>query len=676
MTTTLSDTTLPLVVKVGGRARTDVVAFVAALARAGSRFVLVHGGGDEVSNVSRRLGLEAAFEDGIRKTSAEEMPIVDMVLRGRVNAELVRTLGAAGVAAVGVSGADGRMVVSTPVSADSWTGRPVSVDPRLIEQMWVGGFVPVVSPVGVAEDGQALNVNADDVARALAMALGAGRLVFVTDVPGVLDAERRTIDEVDVPGAHRLVEAGTAKGGMVAKLRAGVEAVDAGVPEVWIGRPSEDGATFSGTVLHAEQIPAATQTPPVTTEPRVVDQAVLPRNYSTSMLLLDHGYGCRLVDAGGKAYIDLGAGIAVNALGYGRPDLAHAAAQQMRKIVHVSNLYATQPALDLAERLIEANGVFPAGTFAACHFGNSGSEANEAALKYARLYMHRTRGAGKHRVVAMESAFHGRTLGALSMTPTEKYREPYEPLVPGVQWVPLNDESALQAAVGDDVAAVIVEVVQGEGGLRVMTPEFAKTVRQAADSAGALVIVDEVQTGLGRTGPLFGSLLVDLTPDILTLSKPLAGGLPLSATLIPAKINDLLHVGDHGTTFGGGPVTTAVAAHVWDIVTTDGFLEGVAERARILDSLIKDIVTSSPIALEARGAGMLRGIVVGPDDRGNSAGDILQAVMGYARERGVLVLRSGADVLRIAPPLVIEEHDLRAAMGIVADAIAHCTAPA
>jgi acetylornithine/N-succinyldiaminopimelate aminotransferase len=378
----------------------------------------------------------------------------------------------------------------------------------------------------------------------------------------------------------------------------------------------------------------------------------LPHNYATELLELVRGRGVHLWDSAGTRYLDLGAGISVNALGYGRRDLARIASRQMRRLIHVSNLYTTGPAVALAADLISLlNG--RVGEYAAAQFGNSGAEANEAALKYARLFAHRTRGEGHHKILSFDSGFHGRTMGALSATPNRKYSEPFEPLIPGMESCAYNDVAALENALTAEFAAVIVEVVQGEGGLRVMTREFAEALNTRCAELGVLIIVDEIQTGLGRVGKLFGSELVGLRPDIVTLSKPLAGGLPLSATVIPAKINNLLKPGDHGTTFGGGPVTTAVARYIVRSLSEASFLKRVEARSAQLTETLESMVGPSLGVIERRGTGMLQGLALEGDD-----GTRVLDVMAKCRESGVLVLKSGANVVRIAPPLVIGEGDL------------------
>ncbi len=381
-----------------------------------------------------------------------------------------------------------------------------------------------------------------------------------------------------------------------------------------------------------------------------------PNNYNNELLTFARGKGVYLYDTAGRRYLDLGSGIAVNALGYGRRDLARTAARQMRRLIHVSNLFANEPALRVAERLLRtASGVMREPPVAV-HYGNSGSEANEAALKYARLHALRSRGAGHHKFLCFENGFHGRTIGALAVTPNPKYRDPFLPLLPDITVCPYNDGNALERTMSSEYAAVIVEVVQGEGGLQVMTPQFAATLSRLCAQHDVLLIADEVQTGLGRTGTLYASQQRELKPDIITLSKPLAGGLPLSATLIPDRVNRLLNLGEHGSTFGGGPVTTAVAEQVLATIEAPRFQAQVQQRARELDTLLDSLRSARHSVTGVHGLGLLRGVELAVDAA--RAATVLPTVLERMRAAGVLILRSGANVVRIAPPLTITADEL------------------
>ncbi len=374
-------------------------------------------------------------------------------------------------------------------------------------------------------------------------------------------------------------------------------------------------------------------------------------NYSKEFHIWKSGEGCYLEDVDGKKFLDFGSGIAVNSLGYGRKDLAKVMASQAEKLIHVSNLYTTEPTLALAKKLTSL------GDFEAVHFGNSGSEANEAALKYSRIFAKRVKGDGVYKYLSFSSAFHGRTAGALSVTPNEKYHKPYSPLLEDCVVCEFNNVENLKEVLDESFAAVIVEPIQGEGGLTKASEEFCQTLNSLCKKFNVILIADEIQTGLGRTGYTFASELVGLEPDIITLAKPLAGGLPLSATLIPQKINSLIEVGDHGTTFGGGPVTCAVSNYVLDEILNPTFLESVVKKGEYLKEKLAELKDEFSFIKELKGFGLMQGFSldsINPSD-----------IVKLAEENGLLLLRSGKDVVRILPPLVIKEEDIDEGINIL-----------
>jgi acetylornithine/N-succinyldiaminopimelate aminotransferase len=393
--------------------------------------------------------------------------------------------------------------------------------------------------------------------------------------------------------------------------------------------------------------------------PSIIKNPPYPQNYASEFLLLDHGKGVYLFDEDNNRYMDFSAGIAVNALGYGREDLARIASEQMKKLIHVSNLYANKPAVELAEKMVAS------GDFEAVHFGNSGSEANEAALKYARIYGKRKKGPSCFKYLAFSGSFHGRTMGALAATATEKYRESYEPMAPGFYFSPYNDVKELEKILDKDFCAVIVEPLQGEGGCTPMDKAFADKLNEICSKLDILIIADEVQAGLARCGVMYSSELSGLKPDIVTLSKPLAAGLPLSATLIPHKVNEYIHLGDHGGTFGGGPVTTAVASHVWDILTKSEFIEDVKSKGEYLENKLSQMLNDLNIEGHVVGKGLLRGVALTKKEDADRIG----AIMENARLRGLLILRAGTNVVRLAPPLVITTKELDEGLGLLKEAL-------
>jgi predicted acetylornithine/succinylornithine family transaminase len=333
----------------------------------------------------------------------------------------------------------------------------------------------------------------------------------------------------------------------------------------------------------------------------------------------------------------------VNGLGYGDRKVLKAIRDQAGKLIHVSNLFHTEPGSELAARLVGL--AFPGKVF----FCNSGTEAFEAAMKFARRI---GKAQGRTEYVCFERAFHGRTMGALSATWNPKYREPFEPLVPGVRFVPWNDLSAVREAVGDKTAAVMIEPVQGEAGIRVAEAGFLQGIAAIARERGALLVCDEVQCGLGRTGRMFGYEHAGITPDILTLAKPLGGGLPLGAVLLREELAGHIQVGDHGSTFGGNPVAAAAAQAVLDRLTTPGFVEGIARKGAFLIRGLKALKKKYPdLIAEVRGLGLM----VGMELKGE-AGPVLKAL----RERHILATKAGDKVLRLLPPLVIQRADIKA----------------
>ena len=358
-------------------------------------------------------------------------------------------------------------------------------------------------------------------------------------------------------------------------------------------------------------------------------------------LVIVSGKGARITDREGRTYLDFAAGVGVNGLGYGDRKVLSVIRKQAGRMIHASNLYHNPPATALADRLVSL--AFPAKVF----FCNSGTEAVEGAIKFARRI---GRDQGRTELVAFERSFHGRTLGSLSMTWTAKYREPFEPLVPGVRFCPWDDLKQAAAAIGARTAAVFVEPVQGEGGVRVAPAEFLQGLADICRDAGALLVSEEVQCGLGRTGKLFAYEHANLRPDILTLAKPLGGGLPLGAVLVREEIAGAIEVGDHGSTFGGNPVAAAAAMAVLDRLTAPGFLGKVEKRARALRRGLNALARKHPAVVQVRSLGL----IVGVELKGPAA-----PVVAGLREHGVLATRAGDNVLRLLPPLVIKQKDIR-----------------
>lgn len=366
------------------------------------------------------------------------------------------------------------------------------------------------------------------------------------------------------------------------------------------------------------------------------------QSYKRPPFVLTRGEGVTVYDAEGKAYTDWVAGIAVNALGYGDAGLTTAIQQAATGLLHTSNLYYTAPQAQLAARLCELS--FADRAF----FSNSGAEANEGAIKFARKMAY---DAGKHEkteLVCFTNAFHGRTLGTLSVTPKDKYQKAFKPLIPGAKVAEYNNIASAEAAIDENTAAVIVEPIQGEGGIHAATPEFLRALRDLCDRYNAVLIFDEVQCGVGRTGELWANT-GDVTPDIMTLAKPLAGGLPIGAILTTEAVASHIHPGDHGSTFGGGPFITGVAEYVVDRISQPEFLAHVREVGEYLKERLEEI--NSPLVTEVRGYGLMVGMELSVD-----VSPVIEA--GY--EHGLLMVNAGPNVIRFVPPLVIEKSHVDA----------------
>ncbi|MEB3370678.1 acetylornithine transaminase [Saccharopolyspora mangrovi] len=368
-------------------------------------------------------------------------------------------------------------------------------------------------------------------------------------------------------------------------------------------------------------------------------QASMMDNYGTPKLTFVSGSGAELTDADGKTYLDFVSGIAVNALGHAHPAIVRAVSDQVAKMGHVSNLYVHELGLTLAERLLELAGATGRGRVLFC---NSGAEANEAAFKIARL-------TGRTKIVATQGGFHGRTMGALALTGQPAKQEPFAPMPAGVVHVPYGDVAALESEVDDTTAAVFLEPIQGENGVVVPPEGYLRAAREIATRNGALLVLDEVQTGIGRTGFWFAFQREDVTPDVITLAKGLGGGLPIGACIGIGDAGDLLHPGQHGTTFGGNPIVCAAALAVLDTIADDGLLDHVEQVGMDLVDGVRGL--GHPLVREVRGAGLL--IAIGLTE------PVSAKVAAAAQERGYLVNPIQPDAIRLCPPLVVRGEQVQ-----------------
>ena len=380
---------------------------------------------------------------------------------------------------------------------------------------------------------------------------------------------------------------------------------------------------------------------PPTTSPAVEREArVHLPVYARQPLTIVRGQGCWVWDDAGRRYLDLVAGIAVNVLGHAHPAVADALSEQARTLLTTSNLYYTVPQLELAEALVSRT------SFDRAFFTNSGTEANEAAIKLARRHGGER---GAHVIVSLVDSFHGRTLGSLAATGQPKYQQPFAPLPEGFLHVPINDIAALRTVVNEKTAAILLEPIQGESGIHPLTDDYLIAAREAADRVDALLIFDEIQTGIGRTGTFFAFEQTPVVPDVVTLAKGLGGGVPIGAMLVRESAS-VFHLGDHGTTLGGNPLTAAAALATLRVIDSQGLMDNArAMGARFVDGLAS--VVTDGLAVEIRGRGLMIGV--------ETAGPIARHAMATARdEHGLLVNATGDTTLRLVPPLTISAEEV------------------
>lgn len=370
-------------------------------------------------------------------------------------------------------------------------------------------------------------------------------------------------------------------------------------------------------------------------------EQALVHTYNRYPIVLDHGEGVYLYDTEGKKYLDFAAGIAVCSLGYGHPEYNAALKEQMVKLLHVSNLFYTAPVVDAAEKLKKAS------QMDRIFFTNSGTEAIEGALKAARKYAY-TKKSGKYEFIAMEHSFHGRSMGAVSVTGTENYRTPFEPLVGGVRFAKYNDLESVKAQITDQTCAIILETVQGEGGIYPAESEFLKEIRMLCDENDILLILDEIQCGMGRTGSMFAWQDYGVRPDIMCMAKAIGNGMPVGAFAMTEEVAEYsLKPGDHGTTYGGNPFACAAVDKVLDIFEKDHIVEHVKEVTPYLEEKLDGLVEKYDGVLKRRGKGLMQGLVLA-----RPVGEVI----ANAQKEGLLVISAGGNVLRMVPPLVIKKE--------------------
>ena len=370
-------------------------------------------------------------------------------------------------------------------------------------------------------------------------------------------------------------------------------------------------------------------------------EKVLMHTYSRFQIVFDKGEGVYLYDIEGKKYLDFAAGIAVFALGYGNKEYNDALKVQIDKLLHTSNLYYNIPMIEAAKKLLKAAGMDRV------FFTNSGTEAIEGAVKLARKYYFKKHTKADSQIISMNNSFHGRSMGALSITGTKKYREAFEPLIGGAVFAEFNDLASVKALVNEKTCAIILEPVQGEGGLHPAKKEFIEGVRKLCDENDILLIYDEVQCGMGRTGTMFAYQQVGVKPDILTSAKALGCGVPVGAFLATEKVAQAFEPGDHGTTYGGNPFVTAAVSKVFDLFESEHILENVNEIAPYLEKQLDNLVQKYDYILERRGMGLMQGLEFNIP---------VKDILPKALESGLILISAGTNIIRFVPPLIIQKE--------------------
>lgn len=398
---------------------------------------------------------------------------------------------------------------------------------------------------------------------------------------------------------------------------------------------------------------------------KAAEARLLLPTYDRNPILFVGGQGVHLIDELGHHYLDLLSGIGVNALGYGYPAIERAIINQSRALIHTSNLFFHEGQAELALRLTERTGLDRA------FFANTGTEAWEGAMKLARAHADLLRSEGTNigtKFLALEQSFHGRTFGSVSTTYKAKYREPFGPVVPGVEFVRFNDVADLKAKFSNEVCAILVEAIQGEGGIRPLTPEFFGEARALASSTGALLIVDEIQSGMGRTGKWCAYQHYDIRPDVTTLAKPIAGGIPLGAILCTEEAARAIHAGMHGTTFGGGPLACAVAIAVIDAIENDALLAHATEVGDYFQEQLRSLAAKHDAIIDVRGKGLMLAAEL-------DSADLAKFTVAEMLKRHIVINCTSDTVLRFLPPYILERTHVDTAIAALDEIFTEHTAP-
>ena len=642
-----------IVIKYGGAAMRDdelreaFARDVVLLKYVGMNPIIVHGGGPEITHYMERMGMEVKFVEGLRVSDAETVEVAKMVLLGKINSDILTRLNRHGQPAVGLGGEDGSLFEVKPVgqSADvGFVGEIDNVNVDVIEHI-AEDYIPVIASVGADREGASYNVNADEAAGKVAAALPAHKAIFLTDVDGWLRDPADPESRISQATADEVRDAlDGVEGGMRPKLdRLRRRDLRRGGGRAHRRRPPP--AHTAARALHRRRNRNQDHRMKLADLQELESRWVM-QTYVRAPVELVRGEGARVWDSDGREYLDFLAGISVCSVGHCHPAVVEAVREQVSTLTHTSNLYLTEGGVRLAQRLCESS---LGGRAFLC---NSGTEANECAIKLVRKHAH-GRGIEEPEVVVLEGAFHGRTMGSLSATPGLSDNESFAPYLPGFRAVPRDDAAALRAAVGERTAAVMLEPIQGETGVHVVPDEVIAAAREACDAAGALLLFDEIQTGMGRTGSLWAYEQLPARPDVMSTAKALGGGLPVGACVTTPETSDVLERGDHGSTFAGGPLIAAASLAAFGVIDDPDLLR----RVRDLGGRLTEGLEEIDVISEVRG----RGLMIGARLEGVAASDAASRLLS----EGLIVNPIGEDTLRFLPPLMIGEADVDEALALL-----------
>ena len=690
-----------VVIKLGGSALEDpevvrnLLKDVVFMETVGVRLLLIHGGGKAINAAMKKSGIQPRFVQGRRYTDPETLEIVTQVLAGEICGELVTQINAAGGQAVGLSYLTQNVLLAEKLFlADEngvpldlgFVGQVVEVNRDLLLKTIDAGKIPVIPSVAVDWQGQKYNVNADTAAAAVARALDAEKLIFLSDVSGIYRNRHdpgTLLSHLTEAECRGLIADGTIDSGMVPKVEAALDALKAGVQKVHVidGRtphsllleifsdqgigteivanPGVSGRTTTGTPSSSSSHPATGSMQKQSLHPAarrssqatidIFKQYVIP-NYNRYPISLVHGEGSYVWDAEGNRYLDLFPGWGCNILGYSPPRLVQRITEQIAHLIHVPNTWYTEAQGDFAAALCSRS-------FGKAFFCNSGTEANEGAIKLARLH---GSSKGRYKIITFENSFHGRTYAAVSATAQPKYHEGIGPLVPGFVYAPLNDLDAVRRLVDRETCAIMIEPVQGEGGVNIPDETFLAGLKQICRENDMLLVFDEVQTGMARLGTWFGYQQWNVQPDILTLAKGLAGGVACGAFIATEEVAPSLKPGKHASTFGGNALAMAAGLATVETIVEDRILENVhTQSARFREHFLK-LQKELPIIREVR----VRGMMIGVDL--NIPG---MPAVGKCMERGVLVNCTHETVIRLLPSLNIDAHQVDEGVAVVSEVL-------